>query len=78
MCIKLCLTLLILVFQFLYQEAEAIPSDTGRDCQCIASSEEILGENIIINSVFSRVHFSQIVTGHHEDLQFFQALDCLS
>lgn len=78
MCIKLCLTLLTPLFPFLYQEADEILSDTGRDCQQIASSDKILDENMMINLVFSGLHFSQIVTGHHEDLQFFQAQDCLS
>lgn len=65
------LSLLIPWFQFLYQEAEAIPSDTGRACQHIVSSEKILDKNIIINLAFSGVHFGQIVTGHHENPQFF-------
>lgn len=78
MCIKLCLTLFIPIFQFTYQEAEAIPSDTGRDCLCIAFSEEILDGNIMINLVLSAVRFSQVFPGQYEDLQFFQALDCLS
>jgi len=51
-----------------------MPSDTGRDCQCITSSEEIIDENIIINLIFSGVPFSQIVTGRDEDLQFFRHL----
>lgn len=74
MCIKSCLTFLIPLFQFPHQEAEAIPSDSGRGCQCIASSEGILDAKVIINLFFSGVHFSKIVTGHHEDWQFFKHL----
>lgn len=58
LCIKLCLTALNNLFEILYQEGETIPSDTGINCQCIASSGEILDKNIVLNSVFSGIHFS--------------------